>query len=300
MVTRQVPGSIQVVAGDTEAVGLPPNIKGVLGKFTVTPMEDRQQWLKILVYGLYGVGKTHFGGSTSDVSAMQDVLWLDVEGGTETIRKRSNIDVIRIANTSQINAVYQFLRLHAAAWQRNDTVLIGALQQELGLPMDRIRHYRTVVIDSISELDKLIMYQLLGIEVGKQSLAFELQPAEIKQWGQNAEMFRLLIRSFRDLPMHTIFIGAADVAVNSAGDRYHSVLLPGKLAREVPGFMDVVAYLTIVRQALPDGSESPRSVRRLMLQPGRNYDAKNRLNSDTVPYLDNPTMLDLVKLCGLS
>lgn len=88
--------------------------------------------INMLVYGQAGAGKTHFAASAQDVPEMADVLFLDVEGGLMTVAERGDVSAVKIESVDQ---------LEEAFW---------ALQQ--GKP--GFDGFRTVVIDSISELYK--------------------------------------------------------------------------------------------------------------------------------------------------
>ena len=45
-------------------------------------------WLNVLIYGEPGVGKTWLCGTADDDKADKPVLFMDVEGGVTTLRKR--------------------------------------------------------------------------------------------------------------------------------------------------------------------------------------------------------------------
>jgi hypothetical protein len=45
------------------------------------------------------------------------------------------------------------------------------------------------------------------------------------------------------------------------------------------------------------GGEDGKITRRLHLQPGRTFLAKNRFGNVTVPYIDNPSMAEIYRLC---
>lgn len=212
----------------------------------------------MLVYGDPGVGKTVLAGSAQEVEAMRPVLFVDIEGGTLSIRERyPDVDAVRITNWNDLGALYDELRKGKTG-------------------------YKTIVIDSITETQKFGMYHIM-----KQVLIRdpERDPdlPSIGEWGKNIEQMRKFIRAYRDLPMHTIFTGLANYEKNSkTGAILTRPSLSGKLAGEVAGFLDIVMFMYIKNV---DGN-----VKRLLLTQGTDSEiAKDR--TDRLPLiLENPTM----------
>jgi hypothetical protein len=134
------------------------------------------------------------------------------------------------------------------------------------------------------------MYQLLGIKIGEFELDIPPDQPEWSEWGKSAEMIRLLVRSFRDLPIHTIFVCARGEEQDQTKRYHYAPLLPGKLANEIQGFFDTVGFM------VAGPMEGGGMLRRLWLEPGQTFKAKNRFTNFKGSYLDNPTMADLMKL----
>lgn len=269
------------------------------------------RWFKGLYYGPYGAGKTTLAATSDDVPQMQDVIMADVEAGDLSVINR-DFDVVPITEYRQIARLYEYLRAHVKArdednllqlrkWEAffkgyavpvvgqpltagagvvTDPYLIEWYEAEIPIP----KKYRTLIVDSLSELDRFLMYQLLGIKVGAQRLDVETQQPEWAEWGRNAEMIRLLIRSMRDLPMNVIFVASANVQEDDRKRQIYRPNLPGKLGGESQGFMDCVGYLV----AYP--GENGALARRLYITPGQTYDAKNRFVGFNETYIQDPTM----------
>ena len=200
--------------------------------FTVVK-PSTQRYLKLLIYGAPGTGKTTLAGTAQDVDEMKDVIFIDVEAGALSLAGRDDIDVVRVTSYMQFAKVYEFLKLHCQYRDVGDSDKLHDLHEKIGA--DPAKIYNTVVIDSLTEVQKQIMYMLLGVQIGQMNLELVPDTPEFKEWGQSAEMVRLLIRSFRDLPMHVVVVCAEAEGENERKQRIRRPNLPGKLAGEVQG-----------------------------------------------------------------
>ncbi|MNO74090.1 hypothetical protein D3C76_650750 [compost metagenome] len=157
------------------------------------------------------------------------------------------------------------------------------------------RKFKTVIIDSLTEAQKYCMYQILGIDPTTQKLDVEPDSAEWKDWGSSREMIQFLVRRFRDLDIHSLFVSAVDEEQDAKKRIYYEPMLPGKLSKDVRGLVDIVGFIVKVPQ------EGGKVIRRLYLEGGNygpiNIAAKHRFGSNLkTQYLDNATMQTLYDL----
>jgi hypothetical protein len=248
-----------------------------------------QPYLKMLIYGPYGAGKTTFASTAQDIEPMQNVIFIDAESGSLALSHRQDIDVIRITNYQQFARVHEFLRLHCQLRDRGDKKKLLELAQKANPDATEATEYRTVVIDSLTEVQKFVMYMLLGTNIDTANLEFPPETPQWAEWGQSAEMIRLLVRTFRDLPMHVIFVCSEQEKEDERKRIIRRPNLPGKLGGEVQGFLDIVGYLATAR----GGDEDEGLRRRLYITPGNTFQAKHRFFNAEEGYFDNPSMSDL-------
>lgn len=229
-----------------------------LGGLAVRSVEALPKHINFLVYGDPGVGKTVLAGSAATVEAMSPVLIIDIEGGTLSLRDRyPDVDVVRVTNMEEMGKLYDALR-----------------RGEGG--------YKTVVLDSLSEIQKFSMMWIMRGLV-KDDPDRDPDVPGLREWGKNTEQVRRLVRAFRDLPISTIFTALASSDRNpKTGITAVKPGLSGKLSAEVAGFLDIVVYMYIkVIDGIP---------RRFLLTTGTDEQiAKDRSNK-LPPVLEDPDM----------
>lgn len=250
-----------------------------------------ERWLKCIIYGEYGCGKSHFAATACQAEKGKDVLYIDAEGGDQTLNRLefSEVDVVRVNEFRQIQRIHEFLKLHLVARDaKDDETLLRYDAQLRGDGEPKLRHYRTVVIDSLTEVHKYCMYQILGIKIGVEKFDVEPSPPGYEGWGKSTEMVRLMVRSFRDLPINVVFVMSEKHTEDTAKRARIALNLPKALSQELPGFVDVVGYLQAI-------TTDDKTQRRLSLEAGKTFLAKSRLKNPSA-FIDEPTMGKLLAL----
>ena len=231
--------------------------KQYLAGFPISTVGSMETNLNILIYGEPGVGKTVLAGSASVVPEMSPVLLLDVEGGTMSLAQEyGDVDVIRIHKWADLQKVYN--KLYSGDHK-----------------------YRTVIMDSLSEGQKLSMTDIMAKAV-REDPDLDRDVPTMRAWGQNLEQMRRFTRGLRDLPMNVIFTALVDSNKNNKGKDAYRPSFQGKTKAEVPGFMDIVAYYYIVQKG-------DNQIRVLLSQQTPEVIAKDRTNK-LPKIMENPTM----------
>lgn len=292
--------------------------------FTIVPLKSEHRWIKCLFYGKFGDGKTSLAGSAVDVRAMRDVLIVSAESGSMSIeeaahiKNRYYIDEIRCTDFKTVAYVQEFIKAHVIARDANDIPRLKALQARCfgfqyseDIIIDdpdmedeyedtdegrvwtkvRLRRYRTVIVDSLTEVDTFSMYQLLGI---KTDMKFdeEMDTAEWTEYKKNNQMMQLLVRAYRDLAMNVLIVAGTTYVQDERKQFHWTPALTGKLKDQVQGFVDIVGFL----QTGTPKEGDPTVPRRLFIQPVGKFDAKSRIASFKEPYIDQPTMSKIMNI----
>jgi hypothetical protein len=198
--------------------------------------------LNMLIYGNYGAGKTLLAGTADAVPEMRKVLFLDIEGGTFTLKhKFPNTDVLRITNWNQMADIYDELR--------------AGLHSE----------YNTIVIDSLTEAQVFNLDEVMRELVKNKPDRSEDIP-DVREWQINQKQVVKFIRLFRDLPVTVIMTALMKTTVDKmTGKTSKGPELPGKLAMRVPALFDEVFFLYVKKMPQNINGEEVKVDTRLLL-----------------------------------
>jgi hypothetical protein len=264
----------------------------------LTGTHDRETtYLKALIYGAHGVGKTHLLGTSALVPEMDDVIIFDMEAGHLTLKKFPNIARIQIRNFRQLSRAYEFMVKHCKL--RDDPrpeaenalrLLEARLRGVDAKTIVKPKRFRTLIFDSVSELEEYTMDYTLGFDSAEADFDTEPGVAEWPEFRKNLTTFGRVIRCHRNLPVH--FLATCAMATAKGGKK--SPRLTGQLSDRIQGVFDVVGYYAKVASA--DGK---KRWRRLFLEGGPTFDAKCRLEATVNPHIDNPTVGALMVQAGL-
>jgi hypothetical protein len=207
---------------------------------------------------------------------MRPVLFIDIEGGTKTIRdKYPDVEVLRVKDEFDGKG-----RLVKTSWERLQDVYEDIRKGVLP--------YKTYVIDSLTEGQKMSMYSVMTRTV-KGDPARDLDIPAQRDWGKSGEMVRRMVRAFRDLDANVIFTALeASDKDQQTGAVTITPSLPGKLRYEISAFLDEVLYM--YTKVEKDGI-----IRRVLTQPTGKFIAKDR--SGKLPQtMDDPSMTEIADL----
>lgn len=266
-------------------------------QFRIETVQRRERFLKLLIYGNYGVGKTTLACSALIVPSMCDVLMINAEAGDLSVDHMENLDAITVKDFRTLGRINEFLKQHCKARDAGNTdelikmeaFLRGVDEKEIKKP----REYNTVILDTLTELEAYCLDQLLGI-TDTTRLDEEAQSAEWTEYKKNNTMMLRVVRAFRDLPMHVIFTCAEKYTQDETKKFKYTPDMTGKLSKKIQGFMDMVGYYA-------QGREGDDIHRRLFVMPSAlgKYDAKHRYQTFKGEYFDDPTVGTMLKEVGL-
>lgn len=183
--------------GEPQPTKLTPE---TLGGLRIEKAIDKPPFLNVLIYGDSGIGKTVMCGSATMVEAMSPVLILDVEGGVEPLRVLyPQVDVIRIKRIKDLQKAYDelFLDKHP---------------------------YKTIVLDSLTEIQKLYMSEIM-INTVKEDSDRDPDVPGMWEWNKNHTTLDTLIPTPNGwAKMGSLLIGSEVFAMDGSVSKVTDVI----------------------------------------------------------------------------
>ena len=260
----------------------------------------------LLIKGAKRVGKTYLAGTIDDViqemnetkpinldlppgiTASYTTLYANAEKGEDGLPSHAdNIIIKDIFTYEDFARLYDFLKLHCRYKEANDVTSLIKLQNayfktdinEIG----ELFLFEAVIIDSLTEVQKYCVYKLMGLDMDSK-LDEVPDYMQMRDWGSALEMILLMVRNFRALPIHKIFIVQVAEDQDEKKKRFFTPALQGQAKASILGFFDFVGYYKI-EQITEQGT-----LRRLYLSPIGPFKAKHRFEGFNKHWIDQPTM----------
>jgi len=229
------------------------NPSNILSK--VVPLSKRTRYLKALLYGLPGVGKTTLAASGPDC------LVIDIERGTKSLLLEERFEAVQICEPDSFQDVDD---------------LFWAIRNKHLTP-------KSLSLDSISEFQRVHLDEILEAAHKKDPSKVDQYLAQQQHYRLSTEMMRRHVLAFRELPLHFIVTAHAIEDKDELGKIAIRPAVTPKLSGTLIGMMDLIGYLEV----------DEKGERRLTCRPTRRIQAKNRIGLPTE--IKNPTWADITE-----
>lgn len=228
---------------------------------------------KSMVHGPQGHGKTHLMGTLAHDPRTAPALFLDFEGGDLTLKGMpGEWDQAEVRSWEDYNE--QFERL-----------------------VNNKEGFKSVGIDSLSETHIFALLNILEIEGAKRKNRNLIEQGD---YGTAMVQMRRLVREFRDLDLHVLFVASSKDVRDPREGMVKKPALSGQLADDIPGMMDLVGYLAITDEVDEEGDATGNVIRSLLLQNYPKVRTKVRTPWGVVApdEIDNPTITSILDTLG--
>jgi hypothetical protein len=223
---------------------------------------------KLAIYGPPGVGKTHLG-----MTAPDPLFLLFERQGFETVRTAARLLGRPMPPVFWVQDLDQFRRIRTILAKEGTAPIAKMVQDALVVPepddgdlLDRDALVKalpyvkpkTLVIDSLTEALEMVAAEVDkqgGQDTDKSGLTYR----KLKAWNVIGDKGWRLIRAFRDLPYHAMFLcleGERNHGSDDDPDTHYAPLLPGRqLPKMLARSVNVLGHLVLRR-----GRENDRMV----------------------------------------
>jgi phage nucleotide-binding protein len=185
---------------------------------------------------VYGISGA--GKTSLAKTAPGKVLVISAEAGLLSIKDASNIKIIEVTEAAELMQILKLLE--SGEWD-----------------------FDTVCLDSISEISELLL---------QQEKARHKDPR--KAYGEVQESVTNVLRAYRDLKMHVMFICKQERVNNDGALLFEPKMVGAKLGQSIPYFFDEVLALRVIDQQDQEGNTV--KTRWLQTDDGAGYTAKDR------------------------
>lgn len=215
---------------------MPLKLEDVRDRYATTG----SQWLKLMIAGPPGVGKTLFA------STFPNTCYADAEGRLLSVRKRK-------VKAVQISSIAVLDELRAALAQSPEV-----REKVLGAPVD------TIVLDTVDEIARLIIKERLKAE--------KRETMAMADWGYLGDTLRSMLRGFRNLPLHVLLNVHLKSSEDSETGRVHwKPSIQGSVGDEIAAYVDE-SFLMVARP-MTDPKTGDRIIsRHLQTYPDAQHD----------------------------
>ncbi len=205
--------------------------------------QDRLKRINALIYGPPKLGKTHFLGTAAFDERTAPMALLDFEGGV--------LDVLEDMPGFGTDLIHVPVR----SWDD--------LNEAYARVEENAEGFKSVAIDSISETHIFALLNILDEEHERREDKGEnTDLIQQGDYGTALVQLRRLVRTFRDLPLHTFYTSHSKDEIVTGEGMVKMPSMAGKAATEIPGLMTLIGYLTMdgegMRTLLLNPEEYPR------------------------------------------
>ncbi len=253
-------------------------------RVSLETLTEEARYLRLMLYGESGVGKTWFCASAALDPATSPVLFLEFRSQVAALRARpefvqaiqdGNLVILSLGKYEELNQVYAWLS--GRANPQLDELFEG------GRP-------KTVVVDSLTELQRSEVMRRAGNLPDK--FITDVEPPQIQDWGTLLNQFTLLAHLFYQLPYHIVFAVLEKVDFKPIVGQPDKIVgyrpaLQGQAARQFPAYALTLMRLERAAPGAPVFNTGTTSARKAHSKDQTGFIPK------TIP---GPTLPMLVKM----
>jgi hypothetical protein len=247
-------------------------------------LNQAELYVNLELHGKPGAGKTSLAGTLQKLAHMKDVLFIDVEGGLQSV---CHIDGILYETVGKDDDG----KPNHKTCEDLERIFWSVVNKEKGYET-----VRTVVLDSGTEFQTADLADIVYAEVNNPSKKSRTSLDDLTQrdYGINSTRMKRIFRMFRDANVNFIVTALSKEITNDDGKIIE--ILPyftPKVGEALMGYVDYVWYLYV----------DNTGKRKLLTQPKGPFRAKTRgfaFAEKLGAQVEDPDLSEIFKLTGAS
>ncbi len=262
-------------------------------QITQEQLDELAKYLRVLVYGEPGTGKTWFGASGCLDPETSPTLFVEYRAQIASVRSNpeymkamteGRLIILELERYSELDYIITWLTLGRGSVKALDKMMEANGHADDVMP-------RTLVIDSLTELQRSEVMRRAGNPPNK--FLSDLQAPQIQDWGTLLNQFTLLAHMFYGLPYHVIFSGLETVDYGKAPIGEQAPVMGYRLAMQGQAKRQFPAYaMTLMRL-----ERAPLNSNVYSIGYTQAIKAKTKEQTGLIPAkIPNPTIPKLAKL----
>jgi len=262
-------------------------------QLTAVQLNELAKYLRMLVYGEPGSGKTWFGASGCLAPETSPTLFIEYRAQIASIRSNpqymkamteGRLIVLKLEKYSELNYIITWLMKGRGSVPALDDLMKSSGHADDVMP-------KTVVIDSLTELQRSEVMRRAGNPTDR--FIQDVASPQIQDWGSLLNQFTLLAHMFYELPYHVIFSGLETVDFGKAVVGEQPQIVGYRLAMQGQAKRQFPAYaMTLMRL-----DRAPLNSKAYCIGYTQAIKAKTKEQTGLIPAkIPDPTIPKLAKL----
>lgn len=222
--------------------------------------EAQVDWMKTLVYGSSGTGKTHLIATMPDPAL---VLLTEKHGGMTIKRVNPKAKIMFIEDEKVCNCHGR----PVAKCGSPQGVRVRKAHEKLYSVLDELASkktpFRSVALDSLTDLQQILLHDRKGGKPGGD--------VSLKEWGKLIDETKHVVVRLRNLNMH---VGVICLADESQDDENRMIYRPALAGKKLPNSLIQYFNLCCFQRKMRDKSSVERAVHESVFDAGEEYHTK--------------------------
>jgi hypothetical protein len=232
--------------------------------------KDNNQYFSLMVYGPSGVGKSVFAAT------FPKALYFDLEESSKVLGLRD---------------IFPETKFIAPSDGFTDKQMVNMFQQALEQIKAGTFKYESLIVDSITKLEEIVIRGFQGVEDIMGSNLFKTRTKlNFDKWGAISSSTQDIVENIKAYKVNLVYVAQAQLKqlAGDTGERYYPAVT-GSSAMKLTYKFDYVGYMDFETVGM-------NNIRTIRFNKDASFEAKGRFKGDMTDSIDKPHYSKILKL----